>query len=328
MKLIDFEHHFYTQETLDFMYGGEPHPRKPTDILELLKPGSPFVERITALGEERIQVLDDAGVDIALLSSSMGIEELSDMEGVPRIIQNVNDAVYQTVQAYPERFWGSITLPVLDLEAAQEELRRCVEDLGFVTWHTHSNYGETAIDDDRYLPLLQQAADYGVPVYIHPHTTKDTRILGLGPAVATAGFGYSVDVMTTAIGLITKGVLDRIPHLKIVLGHLGEFFPYILDRMDNRLKYFKDDSLKNQHLPSHYFENGNFYLTTSGCPYNTPFQCAVDRLGPEYLLFGSDYPYEDLKEGADFIRFLSLEKGDKEKVGHLNAEKLVNKTIG
>ncbi len=63
---------------------------------------------------------------------------------------------------------GYAALAPNDPLQAADELERCVKELGFKGWNTHSNFGDSYLDDKKYLPILERAANLGVPVYIHP----------------------------------------------------------------------------------------------------------------------------------------------------------------
>ena len=57
-------------------------------------------------------------------------------------------------------------------------------------WKTHSNYGDSYLDEKRYWPILEKAAELGAPIYLHPDDAQDPRVLdvrsGLGRARASA----------------------------------------------------------------------------------------------------------------------------------------------
>jgi predicted TIM-barrel fold metal-dependent hydrolase len=61
-------------------------------------------------------------------------------------------------------------------------------------------------------------------------------------------------------------------------------------------------------------------VTTSGYFTQPPFQCAMDVLGPDRLLYSVDYPYRSNLAGAEFLAGLKVSPSDKEKITHGNAE--------
>ena len=53
------------------------------------------------------------------------------------------------------------------------------------------------------------------------------------------------------------------------------------------------------------------------------FMCVYQVLGADRILFAVDYPYENMEQGARFIESVPIPEGDKEKICHGNAEKLL-----
>ena len=74
--------------------------------------------------------------------------------------------------------------------------------------------------------------------------------------------------------------------------------------------------------PSHYFKN-NFAVTTSGMFWEPVMQYVCSVLGVDSILFAVDYPYESSKEAVQFMESTQIRDNDKEKIYHLNAEKLL-----
>ena len=64
-------------------------------------------------------------------------------------------------------------------------------------------------------------------------------------------------------------------------------------------------------------------VTTSGNMSKLAFECTKKAFGIDSIIFGSDYPYENLSNMMKFINSLELTDGEKEKIFHLNAEKYI-----
>ncbi len=129
-----------------------------------------------------------------------------------------------------------------------------------------------------------------------------------------------------AMRLICGGVFDKYPDLKIILGHLGEALPFWMGRLDTRWvrEAAASDPIasKIKKLPSQYIKD-NFFVTISGMFWQPAFLCAYLALGADRILFAVDYPYESNKEAVQFMDTALICDSDKEKIYHLNAEKLL-----
>ncbi|HJJ48015.1 MAG TPA: amidohydrolase family protein, partial [Methanocorpusculum sp.] len=230
----------------------------------------------------------------------------------------------EAVKKYPGRFLGTITLPAPYVEESIAELERCVNELGLQYWHTHSNYGSEYLYEEKFEPLLAKCAELNVPIYLHPNYPSDEYLLDSGTSFAGAVFGFGADVMKTSYRLIVSGLFDKYPNLTLILGHMGEYYPYSLTRMDNRIDS-GDPYFKCKENLTYYFNNKNILVTTSGITDPNTITCAINSIGVDSIMFATDYPYENVKEQVDFIMALPISNEDKDKIFYKNAEKYVLK---
>jgi len=328
VKRIDLENHFCDQILFDKMVERTTPPfyRKETGMTTLTEhiiiPQGKAKPYLLDMGEGRLKVMDDLGIDTAVLSCYRGVELLDVTESI-EVSTKTNDTLYEATQKYPGRFLGSAVLPVNDAAAACAELERCVKELGFIAWHTFSNYGSTAPEDIRYRPIFKKAAELGVYVYLHPYLDHNPRVQEYGISLAGAALGFTVDTMITITKMIMSGLFDELPNLTVILGHLGEALPFLLSRMDDRSIHHKNPNLKNKYNPSYYFNN-NILVTTSGNLSKEAFYCTRDVLGIDRILFATDYPHDATAEMVKFINEIPLDsEADREAVFYKNAaEKL------
>jgi len=148
--------------------------------------------------------------------------------------------------------------------------------------------------------------------------------LGLQYWHTHSNYGAAADVMRTSYLLIVNGTFDRYPNLTLILGHLGEYYPYSLTRMDNRILP-NDSYIKCKENLSYYFKNKNILITTSGITVPNTIECAINAIGIDSIMFATDYPYENVKGEVDAIKYLPISDEDKDKIFYKNAEKYVLK---
>jgi len=214
-------------------------------------------------------------------------------------------------------------LPTKDIEKALKEMERCVKELGFVCWHTHSNLRGACLDEPEFLPLFEKAAELGIYIYLHPNLPDMPELHKYGFTVAGPGVGFTVDTMLAVLKLLAGGVFDIVPETKMVIGHLGESIPFLMDRIDNRFNFIPNTKLKNKELPSYYFHK-NIMVTTSGNMSKAAFECTKEVFGIENIMFGSDYAFEDAQEMVNFVTSLDLTTEERELLFYKNAEKLLH----
>ena len=343
MKVIDMEHHFYPKEIFEHLKERKEPPYLdgksgcivyPCNAMlgaesPAFNPPVNVCDELMDLGEYRISRLDYAGVDVGVLSCGCFPELFTDKDEAVKYARIANDAAAEACRKYPDRFMGSICLPTLFVEESLEELDRAVNVLGLKYWHTHSNYNNHFLYEDMFDPIVAKCAELGIAIYIHPQSPSCDFLNDSGPAFSSAAFGFGVDVMKTTIRLVLKGTFDKHPSLQVVLGHMAEFFPYILARMDNRfsLPYMKaiDPFLKYEKSFTYYFKNKNILMTTSGIDDEITIETAIKSVGIDNIMFGTDFPYEEFKHAVDFVKSLNISDEDKEKIFYKNAEKYILK---
>jgi predicted TIM-barrel fold metal-dependent hydrolase len=337
-KTIDLETHFLTQEWVDAMYQNDLFPRLADDpatglrrmwyTQEVFEPfGDRLLGRLMDLGEGRIREMDAGGIDVAVVSlTAPGTDHFAPAVGT-RLAKHANDELAAAVDKHPDRLMGFAALAPKDPEAAAEELERAVKELGLKGWKTHSNFGDSYIDEKRYWPVLAKAEELDVPIYLHPSGTMIHELRAYGLALAGAAFGFGVETATAMMRLVLSGAFDAFPGLKVILGHYGEGLSFLMQRIDHpfvrpHIKAADPDAVPAlRRVPSEYLRD-NMLVTTSGNYLPAAFKCTREALGIERILLGTDYPYEEMDECISFLEGLGMSEGEKAQLYHANAAKL------
>jgi predicted TIM-barrel fold metal-dependent hydrolase len=330
MKRIDLENHFATEPWLEALRSNAGFPRiEPgkglgyyDDTWLAMEEGG-VGDKLLDLGHGRIGLMDQAGVDHAVLSlGTPGVEQFEPAVGTA-VATACNDILAAAIDRHPDRFSGFAALAPKDVDAAIGELERCVQELGFVGWNTHSNFGDSYLDEKRYWPLLAKVEELGVPIYLHPIVPKIAELRSFGLSLAGPTFGFGTDVQFVYLRMILRGVFDAFPKLKIILGHYGESFPFLVNRVDAACRQpfltpNPDIGPGSAHPPSYYLLN-NMWVTTSGNFLSAAFFCTRDSLGIDKILLGTDYPYERMGAAPEFLEGLALTQAEYEQVYEENA---------
>jgi 2,3-dihydroxybenzoate decarboxylase len=288
--------------------------------------GAPFIiERLNDVGALRLKEMDEAGVDIQVLSHGAPATQRLDAETGIRLARLANDQLHETVNAHPTRFAGFAALPTADPKAAADELERAVTRLGFKGAMIHGLANGLFVDDKRFWPIYERAEALDVPIYLHPGLPHPAVVeayykdyLKDFPALLTAAWGFTVETATQGIRMILSGVFDKHPNLKIILGHLGESLPFSLWRIDQGLS-------RSSKMPRRFRDYfcDNFWITTSG-NFSTPaLLCCMLEMGVDRILFSIDYPYVMNAPGTKWMDAISLSPEDKAKILSGNARQLL-----
>jgi 2,3-dihydroxybenzoate decarboxylase len=285
--------------------------------------------RLLDMAETRLQDMDASGIAYSLLSlTAPGVQAIPDPEQAVTLARQANDALAEIVAGHPARYGGMVTLPLQHPQAAITELERCVVQLGFpgilINGFTNTPDGDGAwyYDHERYLPFWECVESLGVPFYLHPRLPLPANqgIYDGHPELTGAVWMFTVETATHALRLMTSGLFDRFPGLKIVLGHLGETLTFNMWRIEHRLTYMGD--LRKFKKPLGDYLRANFYVTTSGNFHTPALNNALTELGTDHVLFSSDYPYESMREAADWFDNAAISEADRHQIGHDNARRL------
>ena len=316
-RVIAIEEHYWDKEVAA-TFG-------PADSMR----GAPgIVERLYDYGDLRIKEMDEAGIDIQVLSHGAPATQRGDAATAVKLARGANDRLREIVRAHPDRFAAFACLPTPDPKAAADELERCVTKLGFKGAMVHGLTNGVFFDDKQFWPIFERAQALDVPLYVHPAIPHPAVVeayyqdyLKDFPALLTAGWGFTVETATQGIRLVLSRVFDAYPEVKIILGHLGESLPFSLWRITHALS--RPGNRDTSFSFRDYFSK-HFWITTSGNFSNPALLCCVMEMGVERILFSVDYPFVANKPGTDWIPTIPLCAEDKAKILSGNAERLLH----
>jgi predicted TIM-barrel fold metal-dependent hydrolase len=323
MRTIAIEEHFLAAGFREVMKRGASSRGGSANVAF----GAEQQAKLADLGATRLKDMDAGGIDLQVISHAVsGIVPLPDSESVG-LARAANDQLAAAVAAHPDRFAGFATLPMTDPEAAADELERAVRSLGFKGAMINGTTSGRFLDDPSFLPILERAVTLDVPIYIHPGVppaaVREAYYSGFDRAVnfslSTASWGWHSEVGIHALRLILAGVFDRLPALQIIIGHMGEMIPFMLARINNVLTPMAKHLQRT--VPEYFLQN--FYITTSGFFTDPPLLLSLQTVGADRIIFSVDYPFSTNEQGRVFLESASISPADKEKISHLNAERLL-----
>ena len=316
---IALEEHFAIEETLGYSQVFGPHvwPELRSRLLEI---------RTRLIAE-----MDAHDIAMTILSlNAPAVQAIADPKQAIAVAKAANDALAEHVRKHPDRFAGFAALPMQDPDAAILELERCVKELKFVgaLVNGFSESGDPNAllyyDLPQYRPFWKKIEALDVPFYLHPRNPLPGQIPGyrghdwlLGP-----NWAFNAETSVHALRLIGSGIFDECPHLKIVLGHLGEGIPALLWRIDHRNGWMKAPHKYAASRPVADYFRKHFWLTTSGNYSTSALKQAVEELGPDRVMFSVDWPFEDPAEASAWLDSAQIPESDRRKIGRDNALRL------
>jgi 2,3-dihydroxybenzoate decarboxylase len=283
-------------------------------------------ERLQDLGEQRLADMDAAGIDRQIISLTAPGTQVLDTDRAVAMATLANDRLAEACRRHPDRFTGLTAVAPQNPRAAAKEIERGAS-LGFkgviINSHTNGDY----LDDQKFWPIIEAAEALDTPIYLHPTSPPRSMIRPLLEAgLDGAIYGFAVETGMHLLRMITGGVFDRFPRLKIVVGHLGEALPFWLYRLD----YMHAATVQSKRYesmrpiarkPSVYLRE-NVWVTTSGMAWSPAIMFCREVLGPDRVLYAMDYPYQYVVEEVITQDSLPLDDADKKAFFQTNAERV------
>jgi uncharacterized protein len=284
------------------------------------------------LGEGRLRDMDENGITVQVLSvAGPGADLVPGQAGID-IARAYNDGLAAACTRYPTRYFGFAHLPLLTPDAAAKELERAVNRLGFrgvlVNGATDGRY----LDDPRFEPVLACAEALDLPIYLHPGIPSaevrrayfDDLPGNFSFTLALSAWGWHADTAIHTLRLVLSGALDRHPKLKIVIGHMGEAIPFMLDRIDETTAAEAKAKLSRSARQTLLDQ---VWITTSGFFTLPPFMAALMAFGADRIMFSVDYPFASNARAKAFLDALPVSTADRHKIAHETADRLLKLTI-
>jgi aminocarboxymuconate-semialdehyde decarboxylase len=250
----------------------------------------------------RLAELDAAGVDVAVLSVPPPPAMPADRGAAAAAVTTANEELIEACATAPDRYVALAGLPLPHVDAALAELdrlaaRRAVRGLSIGVDLAQ------APDPVALEPVLARASELDYPVVIHPASwaapgspfAEHNLFSALEHPLATS---------LLATRLVLSGVLDRLPELVLVVPHLGGVLPYLAQRLQDSTR-----SGLAAHPIEHYLRTRLLYDT---CSFHLPaLRCAIDTVGAERIVLGSDYPFRGaLRRCVDDVAAAGLDAAD------------------
>ena len=162
MRLIAIEEHVLPDAVREAWSAAPP----PHDPVSAFADGGENGTRLADLGEGRLALMDEQGVDVQVLSlTTPGLHNL-DAGPAVELANRVNDLIAEACRRHPDRFQGFAALPTPDPDAAPRELERAVRELGLKGALVCGRTRERHLDHPALRPMLAKAAELRVPLVV------------------------------------------------------------------------------------------------------------------------------------------------------------------
>ncbi len=240
------------------------------------------------VAERRLEEMDRAGIELQALSPMPELFGYWIETGAANdLVRHVNDSIAALVAEGQGRFVALGGLPMQDNDLAIIELHRIIGELGFRGVEIGSNINGMPIGDPRFHSFFAEAEKLDAAVFVHAvRPTGMDRLLG--PAPLQQVLGYPTDVGLAAASVITGGLLQKFPKLRIAFSHGGGTFASMLPRLEQGYSVFS--ALNEIILESPVVQARRLYVDSLVFDADM-LRSLVSVFGEERVLLGTDYPF-------------------------------------
>jgi aminocarboxymuconate-semialdehyde decarboxylase len=208
------------------------------------------------------------------------------------LCDHVNAEIAAVVAAYPQRFRGLGMVPMQAPGLAVAALAELKARFGLAGIEIGSNIDGALPGDPKFEPVWAAAQDLDLSVFIHPLHPVATRGLDVTPAF-TAFAGFPLDVALAGASLLTAGVCDRYPRLRIALSHGGGALGAMLGRLDQGWRFTDGFGRRAERLPSEVARSLFFDSNVYDAAY---LKHLAQTVAPGQVFVGTDYPYDIMQQ--------------------------------
>src|SRR5580704_16238962 len=281
---IDVHAHYWTEGYLDL-------------LVDLGKADAGAARGIGAGGgaelEARLRLMDRAGVQLQVLSACPQSPYGDDAKKAAGAARFINDQYAGLAARYPDRFAAFAALPMPHPDESLGEMHRALDELGMAGIAMNTTVLGRALVDPGYEPVFAELNRRAAVLYLHPAGNSACSPL-IGDYHLTWMIGAPVEDTISVMHLITRGVPARYPDITIINSHLGGALPMLLQRADDQYGWEAPDTPERPSTAAR-----RMWYDTVGHGHVPALRCAIDSLGADRLLLGTDFPYEN---GDTFVR--------------------------
>ena len=324
MPAIDVHTHMLNKEWLELLRRhGSPRyeVRKSMDAPEgIFLDGAPFMTPQPGHFDydERIKRMDEARVDMAILSLTCPNVYWGSAETSLEAARIVNDDMARAQTQYPSRIRFIASIPWEHAELAVSELKRAL-DKGALGVMVLASINGKSLTDPLFAPVWAEINRRSLPVLVHPTAPPGTPLLDMRVYNLIASVGFMFDTTLAIARMIFDGFFDRYPNIKIIASHGGATLPYLAGRLEICYDNMNAARVKISRPPSEYLR----HIYYDSVVYRQEaLQLCINVGGSDHVMYGSDYPHNIGDMKGCLARVDALPAAEREKVRGGNARRV------
>jgi aminocarboxymuconate-semialdehyde decarboxylase len=268
---------------------------------------------------------EESGVDITVFGNNW--IRSPDGADALRVVKQFNEHAAELTAKYPKRLLGLACSVPFDNEHILKETERAIKEYKLKGIMINSSVNGEYLDSSRAIPFFQLVSELDVPLFVHPPKftigNEKMEIFRLPEML-----GRPFDTTLALTRFIFTGGFERFPKLKMICAHVGGALTMLPGRYGFGYELRSDESFGPWEpdvmtRPPASYMNQLYFDTV--CYHPPAVQCAIDTVGVDHVVFGSDSPPVPipLKRAVATVADLRIPEADKQKIFGGNAAKLL-----
>jgi aminocarboxymuconate-semialdehyde decarboxylase len=280
IKVVDVHAHCQIPEVWDII--------KDTKLASIV--GAPPRGQMV-MGPERIQWLDDHGIDVQVLTINPYWYYGADRELATSIVKLQDEKVAEWCASHPDRYVAMSAVALQFPDLAAEQLEYAVKHLKMRGASIGGHVEGEPLSSPRFDPFWAKAQELDVLVFMHPQGAENIIKKGALDGRGDLGniIGNPLETTLFLTHMIFDGTLDRFPNLKICAAHGGGYLASYLGRTEVACQVRPKSDCANKKRPSEYMKSqilvDTIVLTEEGLRH------LVAEVGYGQVVFGTDEPF-------------------------------------
>jgi len=232
--------------------------------------------------ESHLKWMDEAGVETSVLTLAAPQPTSAD------VVRQTNEAAALVRKEHPGRFRFCAALPLPDVNAAIREAIYALDTLKADGIKLATNVGGQYLGAPELDTLFSVLNERRAVIILHPHRPEpvNRQVMQQTPLAMQE---YLSETTRTVTNMISRNVLARYKHIKVVVPHCGAYLPLAIPRMKSLTPVMQANKMVGE---IDYEANLRaLYYDLAGAHSPEVIRMMLTITTPDHLLYGSDYPY-------------------------------------
>ena len=232
--------------------------------------------------ESHLKWMDETGVQTSVLTLAAPQPASAD------VVRQTNEAAARIKKEHPGRFKFCAALPLPDVDAAIREAKYALDTLGADGIKLATNVGGQYLGVPELDTLFAVLNERRAVIILHPHRPEpvNKQVMQQTPLAMQE---YLSETTRAVSNMISRNVLARYNHIKVVVPHCGAYLPLAIPRMKSLTPVMQANKMVGE---IDYEANLRaLYYDLAGAHSPEVIRMMLTITTPDHLLYGSDYPY-------------------------------------